>query len=242
MQIQRFIENLDEYNIDDKSKVDFQNMKEGQFDELLIKFPKGTYSGSANRGGLNFYSSPFNAFPCNEITLTYDLYISKSFAWNKGGKLPIGLYGGIKGVNGGKRSNDGFSIRLMWRRNGDGEVYVYLPALQHESFGFNPNVKFSKDKGISIGRGLFRFKKNVFQNISLSVKLNDENEFNGIIELKLDGNTVIKFDNLNIRSNKNINIEGLFFNSFYGGDDETWASPKDTHIILRSVSLIYEQK
>lgn len=36
-----------------------------------------------------------------------------------GGKLP-GLNGGHIGMSGGRHSDSGFSVRLMWRRNGDG--------------------------------------------------------------------------------------------------------------------------
>ena len=61
------------------------------------------------------------------------------FEFVKGGKLP-GLYGGHSRwrwgwggrcrCSGGAEVGDCWSLRFMWRRDGQGEVYAYLPNEQ----------------------------------------------------------------------------------------------------------------
>ncbi|KAJ3877025.1 hypothetical protein F5051DRAFT_17105 [Lentinula edodes] len=43
-----------------------------------------------------------------------------------GGKLP-GLYGGRQGCSGSDAAVDCFSTRPMWRKDGQGELYLYAP-------------------------------------------------------------------------------------------------------------------
>ena len=57
------------------------------------------------------------------------LMFGSEFDFVKGGKLP-GLYGGGTSCSGGAESERCFSTRFMWRRDGDGEVYGYLPNQQ----------------------------------------------------------------------------------------------------------------
>jgi hypothetical protein len=58
--------------------------------------------------------------------LTYTVRFAADFDWVKGGKLP-GLSGGPANVSGGRPADgtNGFSARLMWRKDGRGEAYVY---------------------------------------------------------------------------------------------------------------------
>jgi hypothetical protein len=56
--------------------------------------------------------------------------MSSSFDFANGGKLP-GLYGGAGVPNNdqrcsGGRRNNCFSTRMMWRKGGDAEAYVYM--------------------------------------------------------------------------------------------------------------------
>ena len=76
-------------------------------------------------GGAGFYMD--GKIPITtEVWLEYKIYFCSSFDFVKGGKLP-GLYGGRHHCSGGDAATDCFSARLMWRRNGDGEVYMYIP-------------------------------------------------------------------------------------------------------------------
>jgi hypothetical protein len=57
-----------------------------------------------------------------------------NFDFRLGGKLP-GMHGGNLMCSGSKMLPNGtncFSTRLMWRENGAGEVYFYLPLARQE--------------------------------------------------------------------------------------------------------------
>lgn len=56
--------------------------------------------------------------------LTYGIFFPAGFNFVKGGKLP-GLYGGKTSCTGGDPAVDCFSTRIMWRADGQGELYLY---------------------------------------------------------------------------------------------------------------------
>ncbi|MDJ0727228.1 MAG: hypothetical protein QNJ38_19185 [Prochloraceae cyanobacterium] len=201
----------------------------GKFKKVLrVFYPKGSVSPSYSRktkaplGGVQFYSD-LGIEPADALHLTYYLRFSNNFNFVKGGKLP-GLYGG-KGNTGGKipDGTDGFSTRLMWRRNGNGEVYAYLPN----------SVKY----GTSIDRGSWRFKPDIWYRIDQQVLLNDPNRNNGIIKLWVNGVQVINRRNLNFRSVETLKIDGILFSTFFGGSNSSWATPRDVHIDFAGFSV-----
>ena len=101
---------------------------------LQINYPQGSYRspGSVNGsfGGAQFYADPLS--PKQRGLLEYSVYFPKDFPFHLGGKLP-GLYGSNPGsVNftecSGGSPADGtncWSVRLMWRARGAGEVRVF---------------------------------------------------------------------------------------------------------------------
>jgi hypothetical protein len=60
------------------------------------------------------------AQPLTLLEMSFAMRLPALLACCSGGKLP-GLNGCRTGVSGGNHSDDGFSVRLMWRRNGDGK-------------------------------------------------------------------------------------------------------------------------
>ncbi|KAF9275745.1 hypothetical protein BGZ74_003860 [Mortierella antarctica] len=63
------------------------------------------------------------------IRLEFQMLFQPGFQWVKGGKLPGILSGSEQGCNagcsGGGSAENCFSTRLMWRANGEGELYLY---------------------------------------------------------------------------------------------------------------------
>ncbi|KAG0009693.1 hypothetical protein BGZ81_003234 [Podila clonocystis] len=63
------------------------------------------------------------------IRLEYQMLFQPGFKWVKGGKLPGILSGSEQGCNagcsGGGSAENCFSTRMMWRANGEGELYLY---------------------------------------------------------------------------------------------------------------------
>jgi hypothetical protein len=187
---------------------------------LRVRYPAGSASPTVTRnekapvGGAQFYAPVFKA-PRDKVRLQYFVRFAPGFEFVKGGKLP-GLYGGT--VMNGKRipnGANGFSTRFMWRKNGAGEVYAYLPT--------------SVAHGTSLGRGNWRFTPGRWHRLEQIVTLNTPGQRDGRLQVRVDGKPVLDEQGLLFRTTAALKIEGIFFSTFFGGDDPTWASPKTTY-------------
>jgi hypothetical protein len=186
---------------------------------VRVYYPKGSASPNVTKfvgapvGGAQFinYLGSFDS-----LYLSYSFRFKKDFQYRLGGKLP-GLYGGM-GNSGGNIPNgyDGFSTRFMWRKNGEGELYAYLPS--------------SKEWGTSLGKGSWFFKSGEWHKLQHKLKLNEAGKENGEIRIWLDHQLVYQQKGLEFRKTDSLKINGIFFSTFFGGNDSTWASPEDTYI------------
>jgi hypothetical protein len=173
-----------------------------------------TTSEGITVGGSQLYLKDA-AGPTDHAFLRYYLRIPAGFNWVKGGKLP-GLYGGT--VTSGRKipdGTDGLSTRYMWRAGGAGEVYAYLPT--------------SKEHGTSLGRGDWHWPTNQWTCVEQEVTLNDVGKANGTVNVWLNNKQVLAQQDLTFRSSASLHIEGLFFSTFFGGGDQTWATPIKQH-------------
>lgn len=195
---------------------------------LRVNYPAGSASPMVTRktgapvGGAQFFAD-LGMQPQNALRLSYYLRFSKDFDFVKGGKLP-GLFGGT--VNDGRKIPDGtngFSTRYMWRKNGDGEVYAYLPT--------------SSEHGTSIGRGNWRFKPGTWHHVEQEVILNQPGKNNGRIQVWVDGKQVLAKDKLIFRTTDKLKIEGIFFSTFFGGGTPSWATPQDVYVDFADFSV-----
>lgn len=204
-----------------------------QFSTVLrVRYPAGSASPAVKRktgaplGGAQFYTTlPFA--PQDSLRLSYDVRFSKNFNFVKGGKLP-GFFGGTE-TSGGKKPDgtDGFSTRFMWRKGGQGEVYAYLPT--------------SAKYGNSIGRGNWTFTPGTWHRLEQQVDLNDPQKNNGRVQVWLDGKKVLDQSDLQFRTTKTLKIEGIFFSTFFGGNDPSWATPKEVTIDFANFSVAQPQ-
>lgn len=151
--------------------------------------------------------------PADTVFLRYQVRFPPGFDFVKGGKLP-GLYGG-SGGSGGQHHDDGFSTRYMWRRGGAGEVYAYLPG----GSGF----------GVSLGRGSWTLPTGQWTDIQQGVRLNTPGRADGTLTVWVNGRQVFNQNGLTFRLTDQPRIDGLFFSTFFGGGDPSWASPKDQY-------------
>ncbi len=207
--------------------------------EVTCKYPQGSCAGNSKlKGGYGFYAIPKgmsgqSIFPRKEVTFEYEVYFDPNFDWVKGGKLP-GLYAGVLGTAGGNHNLGGMSCRLMWRAGGDAEFYLYVPDSQ------TPTVQAMSigngSKGLSVGRGKCQLVKGEWQRLKMHIRLNDVGKMNGILELWYNDEQCLSVDSLNFRSQE-ILINGIFFDTFFGGADMTWASTRDTYTKFRNMRL-----
>jgi hypothetical protein len=188
---------------------------------LRVIYPKESASFTVAKryrapiGGAQF-EADLGLTPRDSLHLRYYVRFADDFPFVKGGKLP-GLFGG-KARAGGQIPDgaNGFSTRLMWRRNGDGEVYTYLPT--------------SVERGTSLGRGNWRFRKGKWNLVEQAVTLNTPGKSNGSIRLWINEQLVVEDLSLTFRTTPELQIEGILFSTFFGGSDLSWATPRATHV------------
>lgn len=97
---------------------------------MQILYPENSINPAQKpQGGAEFYASPIDISNARNVTLQYSVFFPLDFDWVLAGKLP-GLYGGHEGCSGGNAALDCFSTRLMWRKEGAGELYLVSPPLK----------------------------------------------------------------------------------------------------------------
>ncbi|KAI3619064.1 polysaccharide lyase family 14 protein [Moniliophthora roreri] len=187
---------------------------------LQVTYGKGSYSHDT--GGTQFENlwNTTDGSAFQSMMLSYEIAFDQGFEWVKGGKLP-GLRGGpnATGCSGGNQPNgrDCFSARLMWRKDGAGEVYGYLQA--PNSLCKEKSVTCNSDFGISISRGSFTFAAGQWNRVTLLVQLNDPVDVaNGNLQLYFNDVQVVSQQDLQFRTSSKVNANGLFFSTFFGGD------------------------
>ncbi|WVQ74328.1 hypothetical protein IAR50_003927 [Cryptococcus sp. DSM 104548] len=205
---------------------------------LYASYPSGTYGLSGDVGsGFSFYSPGYSGVEVDnatEVALSYSIWFDEGFQFNKGGKLP-GLYGGTslsaaKSCSGGRQDGRGdcFSARLMWRTDGAGEIYDYLPVSYTGT---------DDGYGESIDRGAFTWATGQWVTVANRVKLNDVGTANGEQEITINGESKISITGVTFATEDNTKIYGIMAQTFFGGHDSTWASPQDQKTYFKDWSI-----
>ena len=198
---------------------------------LDVRFPAGSINPGnplAPVGGAGFLypGPPDQRHSQTHACLRYELKFPVDFQFAKGGKLP-GLYGGAAPAGGDDpAARGGFSLRLMWRANGIGEVYAYVAGARAQRYGE------------SIGRGQLSFGRGEWQTIEQEVLLNRVGAAEGILRVWHDGKQVIERRDIRYRTSAAVGIDGLMFSTFFGGQDASWASPADQSLQIRNVRYL----
>jgi hypothetical protein len=195
---------------------------------LRVQYPKGSASPTVHRDrGVPLGGTQFQAklgIPAQEsLRLSYYVRFSEGFDFVKGGKLP-GLFGGTGNTGGDiPDGEDGFSARFMWRTDGDGEVYAYLPT--------------SREHGTSMGRGSWQFQPNIWYHLEQEISLNQPGVSDGRVRVWVNGRIVFDRADLTLRSVDSLKLEGILFSTFFGGSDESWATPADVYADFAGFSV-----
>jgi hypothetical protein len=185
--------------------------------------PASTTDYGTPQGGGQFLAIA-GLSPTNALHLRYYVRFHTNFNFVKGGKLP-GLFGGTNAFSGGAipDGTNGFSTRYMWRTNGDGEAYAYLAT--------------SDSYGTEIGRGNWRFQPGDWHCLEQRVVLNTPGLDDGRLVVWVDGKMLVDERALRYRTTESLQIRGIFFSTFFGGGDPTWATPSDTHADFAAFAL-----
>jgi hypothetical protein len=189
---------------------------------LRVRYPAGSSSDSYAKeghpvGGLEFKANLPESL--ESVSLSYWLRFDPGFPWILGGKLP-GLCGGTCPSGGAHVSGTGgWSMRSMWRPRGAGELYGYvLPAQAY---------------GTELGLGAWSFTTGEWHHVVEELVLNTSGEPNGVVRVWYDTDPsrspTFETANLTYRTDATP-ISRIFFSTFFGGHDASWATPTDTSI------------
>jgi hypothetical protein len=62
--------------------------------------------------------------------------------------------------------------------------------------------------------------------VEQAVRLNTPGRSDGTIDVNLDNKRVLHVGGLEFRTTDRLGIEGVFFSTFFGGSDPSWATPR----------------
>lgn len=211
---------------------------------LKVNYPAGSFKPSGEIvGGIGLHACPKTIFPARSVRLCYEVYFPADFDPVKGGKLP-GVFIGPRGAAGGKHLKNASSCRLMWRKNNSkggfkAEAYVYIARDQHPTYQSIPKLVLDSKYGDSLWRGILNFNKGSWNKVDMILTLNTmtsgEAEHDGYLNLTINGVSA-SYDKF-IWTTEDSLISGINFTTFFGGSDDSWATPFDQSTYFKNVQL-----
>ncbi|KAF8801407.1 polysaccharide lyase family 14 protein [Phlegmacium glaucopus] len=216
---------------------------------LQLFFPAGSIDPAQEpQGGAEFYASPLDISDAQNVTLMYSVFFPADFDWVLAGKLP-GLYGGHTRCSGGNPAVDCFSTRLMWRKKGAGELYLYAPKeKQTEALCSDPESICDAAYGLSIGRGSFTWAAGDWTRVQQTVVLNTPGMQDGSFTLDINGRRVIDRADVLYRDEladdsgddeSRTPSPKKAATTFFGGHSDKYATPRDQYIWFKDFALAY---
>ncbi len=202
---------------------------------LRLKYPKGCIGTSKKNGCAVQFALPLNELNADELWCSYEVYFEKNFDFRNGGKLP-GFCGGKCYTGGDKpKEADGWSNRIMWKKDGFLTQYVYhfgQKGRYADNFKWNLNGKISQ-KRITPGK---------WHQILMRVKMNDLDSVNGmlsngILQTWFDGELVVDLNSMLFRNRPEMKIDRFYFSTFHGGNDKNFAPRWDSFIRFRNLQI-----
>jgi len=211
-------------------------------------------SGATTGGG----STPVVDLPslkAREVSFGYNVKFSAGFQWNKGGKLP-GLFGGTNEndaatCSGGRHADTCFSTRMMWRRDGQGELYLYIPPDQNRVDLCGPHGTgqcVGADNGViygaSVGTGNFYFKAGDWTAVREVIHINTPGQKDGWAAVYVNGasSPSIYISDISFGANPDTYFYGQQMQTFFGGHTTDWASPQSQDIWFADFTLVVNEQ
>ena len=187
---------------------------------LKVVYPAGQFG--PRRTGIQFKTLVPSG---DDYYLRYRLKFRSGFNFVRGGKLP-GLMGGTAPTDcrTGSESATGFTSRYMWKRLGAAILYLYWgdkTARCGQPFALN--VRFARD---------------VWYTLTQHVKLNTPGFYDGVVEVWVNDTEVFRKSNIRFRlAGAGWKITGMYFSTFFGGSDSSWATTKSEAIYFDDFSI-----
>ncbi|KAJ3152359.1 hypothetical protein HDU86_005888 [Geranomyces michiganensis] len=178
-------------------------------DVLQITYPAGTRNPKDGKiGGTGFYASPIDLSSARTVTFSYEILFPKGFNFVKGGKLP-GLYD---------------------------------RSLQTKAFCNVPPVTLCNPTyGASMGRGSYTFTPGKWTSVSQTITLNSFKgktpNKDGRVQVIVNGKKAIDFAQVVFVAKPSVGFEGIDFETFFGGNDDSWATPTTQRVYFKNFAL-----
>lgn|GEM_PF-623921 len=187
---------------------------------LRVSFPQGGV-GPGNGGAqwmVDF--APFRGRTFERLYVSYRVRFRPGFDFVQGGKLP-GLVGGAANT-GGDRPNgsDGWSGRMMWRREGAAVQYLYHPD-QPGTYGEDLDWTVAGAGGFTAGEWI---------TVEHLIVMNTPGQRDGLVRGWYNGVPALERTGLRFRDVGSFAIDGFFFSTFFGGSGPEWAPTRDEYI------------
>ena len=214
-------------NNGENSKVVYDGEEHGNV--LQLKYPKGCV-------GPNDNDTPACAAQiiqplvktADTMWNAYDIFFEDGFEFQLGGKLP-GLCGGkCYTGNAMPQTGDGWSARIMWRKDGNAVQLIYFMG-QESVYGDD----FKWDLNGTIPQK--QFTTGTWHRIVNKVSMNTiaspgNGDKNGRVQTWFDGELVLDVDTLRLRDYDTVKVDKFYLSTFHGGSSAEWAPTHDCFI------------
>lgn len=171
----------------------------------------------------------------NEYWMEYKIRFHSEFDWSRGGKAGWGFQVG-DGVTGCRsddaRAGAGGSLRTMWYNTGS-RVF-FQPYAYHAGMTARCGDTFGKSYPSSGS-----LSKGTWYTIGFYYKANTGSSYNGVAEMKVNGTTVLRKDDVKwSTSDSKRLVKGLYFSVFRGGSDSYWGSSSTGYIYFDDLKWV----
>jgi hypothetical protein len=184
---------------------------------LRVTYPAGQFGPSD--AGVQFVVPLAQGH--DEVFLSYRVRFGEGFQFVKGGKLP-GMVGGTRPTGCLKDLSEvegGFSARMMWRRNGAVVQLMYTSALANLC---------GDDFPYTVGGRAGSFVPGEWQQVRHRLRMNTPGQSDGVVQAWLDGSLALDRHDVAFRGSAyNFLVDAIYFSTFFGGSDATWAPTSD---------------
>jgi hypothetical protein len=208
--------------LEERAVIDDSVPAHGGGQSLRVLYPEGRI-GAQESGGL----APFQLSPAREYYLSFWARLGEDFSWGTtsfGGKLGFGLAGGA-GCSGGDvcTGENGYSSRVVWRRDGKAELYYYHMDKAGEFGDSEPLV--ADGSAVHLPRGEW---VHIAQRVRVNTVTDGRAEPDGEIEVFYNGEPAALVTGLRLVTDDDL-VDKAYLSTFFGGSTEGFAPAHDSY-------------
>lgn len=89
----------------------------------------------------------------------------------------------------------------------------------------------------TLGKGRWLWTPGRWICVEQSVRLNVPGRADGYVKVYVDGTQVLAAKGLTLRSTESVRVGGVFFSTFFGGGDRSFAPPRDQTVDFAGVAV-----